>query len=102
MRLIAIFNLKPGVSVAEYEAWARGTDLPTVNALPSVSSFRVFKTTGKLGLQEAAPYSYIEIIDIDDMDQFWKDVATDTMSKIAEAFGSMADVTFMTTEEIKV
>lgn len=55
MRLIALFNLKPGVVVADHEAWARSTDLPTVNALPSVSSFRVFKTTSKLGSEEAGP-----------------------------------------------
>jgi hypothetical protein len=101
MRLIALFNLKPGVAVADYEAWARGTDLPTVNALPSVGAFRVFKTTGTLGSAAAAPYGYVEIIDVDDMDQFGKDVATETMQKVAAAFGAMADVTFMTTEEIK-
>jgi hypothetical protein len=101
MRLIVLFNLKPGISVADYEAWARSTDLPTVNALPSVSAFRVFKTTGKLGTNEAAPYSYVEIIDVDDMDQFWQDVSTETMEKIAAEFAAMADVTFITTEEIK-
>jgi len=102
MRLIALFNLKPGVSAAEYEAWARAKDLPTVNALPSVRSFEVFKTTGILGAQEPAPYGYVEIIDVADMDQFWKDVATETMGKIAKEFHAMADVTFMTTEEIEV
>jgi hypothetical protein len=101
MRLIAFFNLKPGVSVADYEAWARGTDLPTVNKLGSVSSFRVFKSTGVLGSDAAAPYSYVETIDVDDMDGFWKDVGTPAMQEIAAAFSSMADVTFITTEEIK-
>lgn len=100
MRVIALFNLKPGVSAADYEAWARGTDLPTVNRLASVSSFRVFKTTGVLGGDAAAPYSYIETIDIDDMDGFWRDVASPRMQEIAAAFSGMADVTFLTTEEI--
>jgi len=101
MRLIALFNLKPGIAVADYEAWARATDLPTVNALGSVSSFRVFKTTGVLGSEAAAPYSYIETIDIDDMDGFWKDVGSAAMQEIAAAFSGMADVTFVTTEELK-
>lgn len=101
MRLIVLFNLKPGISVTDYENWARTKDIPAVNALPSVSSFQVFKTTGKLGTEDAAPYSHVEIIDVDDMDQFWKDVATETMQKIAAEFGGMAEVTFMTTEEIK-
>jgi hypothetical protein len=102
MRLIALFNLKPGISVADYEAWARSTDLPTVNALGSVSSFRVFKTTGVLGSDAPAPYAYVETIDVGDMDEFGKDVSTQTMQEIASAFAGMADVTFMTTEEIKL
>ena len=101
MRLIALFNLKPGVAVADYEAWARGTDLPTVNALPSVRSFRVFKATGLLGSEAPAPYDYAEIIDVVDMEQFRKDVATPKMQAVAAEFAGMADVTFITTEEIK-
>jgi hypothetical protein len=102
MRLIALFNLKPGVSVADYEAWARANDLPTVNALPSVSSFRVFKATGLLGSDAPPPYAYVEIIDVDDMDQFGQDVATPSMQAIAAAFQGMADVTFLATSELTV
>jgi hypothetical protein len=101
MRLIAIFNLKPGISVADYEEWAKTTDLPTVNGLPSVTAFRVFKTTGLLGSGAPAPYAYVETIDVADMDGFWRDVATPQMEAIAAAFSGMADVTFMTTEEIE-
>jgi hypothetical protein len=100
MRLIALFNLKPGVSVADYEAFARTADLPTVNKLPSITSFRVFRTTGVLGSDAAAPYSYVETIDVADMDGFWQDVATPAMQEIAAKFSSMADVVFMTTEEL--
>ncbi len=100
MRLIALFNLKPDVNFSDYEAWARSTDLPTVNRLGSVSSFRIFKTTGVLGAEGKAPYAYVETIDIMDMDGFWNDVATPVMQEIAAAFAGMADVTFITTEEI--
>jgi len=100
MRLIALFNLKPGVSVEIYEAWAKTVDLPTVNALPSVASFEVFRTTGQLGTDAPAPYSYIEILDIPDMTQFEGDVSTSVMQAIAAAFQEMADVTFLTTEKL--
>lgn len=100
MRLIALFNLKPGVSIADYEAWAKATDLPIVNALPSVDAFTVFRTTGQLGSDSPAPYQYIEIIDVADMDQFGQDVSTEAMQKVAAAFQGMADVTFLTTEQI--
>lgn len=100
MRLIALFSLKPGVSVADYEKWAREVDLPTVNGLGSVSKFEVLRATGQLGSDAPAPYSYIEIIDVADMDQFGADVASETMQKVAAAFQGMADVTFLTTEQL--
>lgn len=99
-RIIAFFNLKPGVKVSDYEAWARAVDLPTVNGLPSIRKFEVFKTTGLLGSDAKPPYRYVEIIDVRDMGQFGQDVGTEVMQKIGAAFQGMADVTFMTTKKI--
>ena len=50
MRIIVLFNLKPGVDRTEYEAWARSADIPAVNALGSVGSFTVHRATGLFGL----------------------------------------------------
>ena len=75
-------------------------DLPTVNGLASIESFRVFASTGLLGSDSVPPYSHIEVLDIADMDQFGRDVATETMQAVAAAFGEMVDVTFITTQEI--
>jgi hypothetical protein len=100
MLIFALFNLKPGVSVEDYEAWARTADLPTVNALPSIASFRVFRTTGVLGSDAKPPFGYIEVLDVADMEQFGRDVATDAMNEVAATFQGMVEVTFLTTEEI--
>ena len=100
MRIVALFNLKPGVDPAAYVEWARTVDLPTVNGLASIDSFRVFRATGLLGTDSPPPYQYVEIIDVADMDQFGRDVASDAMEQIAGAFAAMADVTFILTEEI--
>jgi hypothetical protein len=99
-RLIALFNLKPGVKVADYEAWARSVDLPTVNNLPSIRKFEVFKTVEVMGSDEKPPYRYIEIIDVRDMGQFGQDVATPVMKAVAKDFTGMADVTFLTMKKI--
>ncbi len=99
-RILALFNLRDGVDVAEYEHWARTVDLPTVNALPSIESFEVFRVTGKLGADGAVPYAYAEILDVRDMAQFGTDVATDQMQAVAAQFGAMADVVFLTTEKL--
>lgn len=100
MHIFAVFNLKPGVSEDDYLAWARSTDLPTVNALPSIASFRVFRATGVLGSDARPPFGWIEVLDIADMEQFGKDVATAAMGEVAAAFNNMVEVTFVTTEEV--
>ncbi len=100
MIIFAVFNLKDGVSPADYEAWAKATDLPTVNALKSIESFRVFRSTGLLGSDAPPPYQYIEVLDIADMEQFGADVATAAMQEVAAAFQGMVEVTFITTEEL--
>ncbi|MDR6707262.1 MULTISPECIES: REDY-like protein HapK [unclassified Novosphingobium] len=100
MRIFALFNLKPGVDEAAYTEWARTVDLPTANGLPSIDSFRLFKTTGLLGSDAKLSYSHIEVLDIADMEQFGRDVATEAMQAVAAAFQGMVDVTFITTEEI--
>ena len=99
-RIIALFNLKPGVKVSDYEAWARARDLPTVNGLPSIRKFEVFKTKEMLGSAEKPPYRYIEIIDVRDMGQFGADVATPVMQAVAGEFQGMADVSFLVMKKI--
>jgi hypothetical protein len=100
MRIVVLFNLKPGKSKADYEEWARSTDLPIVNALPSIEGFRVFEATGLLGSDALPPYAYVEIIDVADMDRFGTDVATETMQRVAAEFNAWADPLFLTTREI--
>lgn len=100
-RIIALFNLKPGVSVADYEAWAKRVDLPTVNGLGSIQSFEVFRATGLLGSADRPPYAYIEVIDVADMDAFGKDVGSDAMQAVAARFQEMVtDLAFITTEKL--
>lgn len=100
-RIVALFNLKRGVTPADYERWARRIDLPTVNGLKSVETFEVFKSVGLLGTEAKPPYQYIEIIDVGDIALFGKEVATATMQKIAGEFQAMADdLAFILTEKL--
>ena len=90
MRIVVLFNLRPGVDPADYEAWARSTDMPGVRALGSCTDFQVYRTTGLLGGGES-PYAYIETIDITGMDAFLADVSSDAVQKVAAAFQGFAD-----------
>jgi hypothetical protein len=101
MRIVALFNLKKGVTPADYERWARRVDIPTVNGLKSIDKFEVFRATGLLASDAKPPYAYIEIIDVADMDQFGKDVAGANMQKVAAEFQAMAaDLVFIMTEKL--
>jgi hypothetical protein len=101
MRIICLFNLKPGASAAAYEAWARGTDIPGVNALGSVNNFTVHRATGLFGSDAPPPYDYVEIIDIKGMDEFVADVSNPEFQKVAAAFGEFTDnPVFMLTDDL--
>lgn len=102
MRIICLFNLKEGVSVAEYEEWASTRDLPTVNALSSVRNFSVHKAVGVFGDETAKPhFEYIEIIDITGMDAFVADISTAEFQAAAAPFQGFAEAPqFILTEDL--
>lgn len=101
MRIICLFNLKHGASREAYEAWARGTDIPGVNALGSVRGFSVHRCTGLFGSDAAPPYDYVEVIDITGMDAFVADVSHPEFQKVAAGFGQFThNPTFILTEDL--
>lgn len=101
MRVVCLFNLKPGIDPAEYEAWARGTDVPGVNALDSVARFTVHRATGLFGSDGKPPYDYVEVIDIVTMDDFVRDVSDPAFQAVAARFGDFADnPQFILTEDL--
>jgi hypothetical protein len=87
--IIVLFNLKAGTSVAEYEKFARELDIPQVNRLPSVASFEVLKAQGLMG-GGAAPYEYIEVLRVRDLEQLGKDVQSPIMQQVVATFRSLA------------
>jgi len=96
--VVVLFNLKAGVDAAEYEAWARARDLPNVNALESVSSFRVLRTRGLLN-GTAAPYQYVELIELHSLEGLRADTKSDLMQGVAREFRTFADAPqFIVTE----
>ncbi len=101
MRIIVLFNLKPGADVAAYEKWATEIDRPGVNALPSINNFTVHRATGLFGSDMPSPYAYIEVIDIVGMDDFVGDISTEAFQAAAAPFREFADnPQFILTEDM--
>jgi hypothetical protein len=99
-KIVVLFNLLSDADAEKYEAWAKQTDLPTVNALDSVDAFDVLKVTGTFD-GSASPYQYVEIIDVPDMEAFGADAGSETVQKVASEFRAFADnPVFMLTEAL--
>ena len=100
-KIVVLFNLKEGADRAEYENWAKTTDLPIVNALKSVDGFEVLRSDFCLESDKAPAYQYIEILEVNDFDIFGEEVSTETMQRVAGEFQAFADApTFIVTEQL--
>jgi hypothetical protein len=100
-KIVVLFNLRTEANITEYENWAKTTDLPTVKRLQSIDSFELLKSVSMLGSAEAAPFQYIEILNINNFDIFSQEVSSEIMLKIAQEFQAFADSPmFIVTEEI--
>ena len=101
MRIICLFNLKEGVAAEEYEAWARATDMPGVNALGSIIDFTVHRARGLFGTDAKSPYDYVEVIDTTNLDHFIADVSDPAFQAVAAPFRDYADAPiFILTEDL--
>lgn len=99
--IVVLYNLKPGVSREDYEAWAREADIPTVSSLGSVASFEVLKAAGLLIGEGKPPYDYVELIKVPDMGPFGADLGQPHVQAGAARFQGFADnPLFILTESI--
>lgn len=89
--VLVVFNLQEGVDAAEYEEWARTRDLPTARSLSSVDGFNVLKCCGMFGTDAAAPYQYVELLEVNDFEKLGAEAGEGEMAKVAAEFGAYAD-----------
>ena len=90
--LIVLFNLKEGVTNADYEAFALSLDIPTVKGLKSVHDFKVFKSESIFGSDAKPPYQYVEVIHFDNVESLVGDMGAEPkMADIPAKFQELAD-----------
>jgi hypothetical protein len=71
-----ITTLKPGVKPEDYEKWLRGYDYVVARTLPSIVSYRTHRIEGPITGADGAGWSYIERIEVRDVEQYQKDLAS--------------------------
>lgn len=101
MHIIALFNLKEGARRSDYESWARGRDLPTVNGLPSVKTFQVLRSRNLLFAEGKPPFDYIEVFDVASQAEFLADCENDSVAALGTEMSAFTDgVIFIAAEEL--
>jgi hypothetical protein len=101
MKIIAFFNLKEGVSAADYENWARRTDPPTIKKMRSIDDFSTNRATGLLGKDSPSPYYYVEVIEVNDIDLLREEMLSENLRRVSEEFRKYVDnPLFILTEKI--
>ena len=93
LSMIVLVDLKEGVDPEDYERWVLESYAPAVRELPSVEDWRDYRATGLLGSDTAPPYRYVVTLDIRDLDQLGRDVASEGMQGLLSELHDLADVT---------
>jgi hypothetical protein len=91
--MIVLVDLKEGVDPKDYERWVLESYAPAVRELPSVEDWRDYRATGLLGSDAAPPYRYVVTLDIRDLNQLGRDVASEGMQGLLSELHDLADVT---------
>jgi hypothetical protein len=71
-----ITTLKPGVKREDYERWLVEYDYKVARSLPSIVSYRTHRIEGPINGAETAGWSYIERIEVRNVDQYQQDIAS--------------------------
>ena len=98
-----INTLKPGVDPAAYERWLREYDYRVAKTLSSIVSYRTHRIEGPIHGTEA-PWRYIERIEVSDLAQYQKDIASpagqELLRQLYENYCDRSKSIFFTTEPI--
>jgi len=100
-----ISTLKPGIDPAEYEAWVRERDYPLVRTLSNYVSYKVHRLRPPVQGAENSGWQYIERIEVKNLEQHDKDLASPAGVKLREElYGKFLDRSkniYFTSDEIE-
>jgi hypothetical protein len=99
--LMMLSKLKPDADRGAYERWAAEVDRPAVVALPSIDEWRLFRVGRTLGDGAEAPWDYVEVALVGDVEQLERDLRSDIAAKLTAALLEFCEPpTFLLTEQV--
>jgi len=100
-----ITTLKPGADPKEYERWVRERDYAYTDSNPNFVSYRVHRVEGPITGAPDATWRYIERIEVKDLDQHQKDLASPAgaalLKELYDNFLDRSKNIYVTTEVVK-
>jgi REDY-like protein HapK len=96
--MIVLVNLKEGVSAEDYERWILESYAPVAKGLPSVEDWRDYRVSGLLGSVDAPPYAYLVTLEVNDLEQLGRDMASEEMQRLFSELHDLADITQIMSE----
>ncbi len=103
VNLVLLYTLKDGVTPADFEAWVRSTDYPSMRGLKRVADFRTHRAERLLMGDGKPTVQYIEMFSIPDLDGFVaNDMGGPTVQSVMGQFMGFASAPqFIVVSEIK-
>jgi hypothetical protein len=91
--MIALVNLREGVSPEDYERWILESYAPAVKDLPSVDDWRDYRANGLLGSDATPPYRYVVTLEVSDLEQLGRDMQGEEMQRLFSELYEFAEIT---------
>lgn len=102
--LLYAFTLREGVTREHYERWAIETDLPSLRGIPTVSSYRIFRSGSSEdnpGDGSTGQTRYFELVEAKSLAEFEAALASPPINEVAATFMSLAtDIEFRILDEL--
>lgn len=69
-RIFLLTRLRPGVARDDYERFVREIDLLTAPEVLPIERYEVIRLEGRVAIGSPAPYDYLEIVHVEDLERF--------------------------------
>jgi hypothetical protein len=91
-RVFFLNRLRPGVDSADYEAWIRRTDYPVARNSPAILSYDVTRIDGTLDGEGTPSVSYLEVIEVTDIEEYRAAGKTPEFVKLLEEWATYVEL----------
>ena len=91
-RIYFLNRLRSGVDPSDYEAWILRTDYPVARSSPVIVNYDVTRIEGTLDGESAPTVSYLEVIEVTDIEEYRAAGRTPEFVKLLEEWATYVEL----------